>query len=94
MLFRPKSKKPTIFQGLYIGAIAQQIGRALFLIRPFSLFFGGFLDRHVMKFFGIKHIAAFKALNKLGVFMAGNNSNPGVFAGADHRFGGRIGFGL
>ena len=39
-----------------------------------------------MKLFRIKHIATFEALNKLCVFMAGNDSNPRVFAGGNHLF--------
>jgi hypothetical protein len=39
-----------------------------------------------VKFFGIEDIATFEAFNVLGVFMSGNNSNPRVFAGGNHRF--------
>jgi len=37
-----------------------------------------------MKLFRIKYIAAFKALDKFCVFVAGNDANPGVFAGGNH----------
>ena len=39
-----------------------------------------------MKFFGIEDIATFEAFNVLGVFMSGDNANPRVFAGGNHRF--------
>jgi hypothetical protein len=41
---------------------------------------------HVSKFFGVKDFATLQALDKLGVFVPGNDSNPGVFAGGSHRF--------
>jgi hypothetical protein len=56
------------------------------LILFFFFFLGRFLNGHVIKFFGIKDIAAFQAFNILGVFVAGNNSNLGVFAGGNHCF--------
>jgi hypothetical protein len=39
-----------------------------------------------VKFFGIEDIATFEAFNILGVFMSGDDSNPRVFAGGNHRF--------
>ena len=57
----------------------------------FILFFffplGRFLNGHIVKFFGIEDIPAFQAFNVFGVFVAGNNANPRVFAGGNHRFG-------
>ena len=43
-----------------------------------------FFDCHIVKLFGIKYIPTFKALDKFGVFVPGDNSNPGVFAGGNH----------
>lgn len=57
-----------------------------FLIGIFFLF-GGLLNRHVMKLFRIKDIAALKTLDIFRVLMAGDNSNPGVFAGGSHHCG-------
>ena len=60
----------------------QQRARLLLI---FFFLLGRFLDRHIVKFFGIKYIPALKALDELGVFVSGDNSNPGVFAGGNHR---------
>jgi hypothetical protein len=38
-----------------------------------------------VKFLGIEDIATFQAFNILGVFVSGDNSNPRVFAGGNHR---------
>ena len=57
------------------------------VIRSLVFLLGRFLDCHVVKFFRIEDIATFQALNIFGVFVAGNNSNPWVFAGGNHRFG-------
>jgi len=40
-----------------------------------------------MKLFGIKDFATLQALDKLRVFVSGNDSYPGVFAGGCHRIG-------
>jgi len=40
-----------------------------------------------VKFLGIEDIATFQAFNILGVFVSGDNSNPWVFAGGNHRIG-------
>ena len=40
-----------------------------------------------MKLFGIKDFATLQALDKLRVFVSGNASYPGVFAGGCHRIG-------
>ena len=63
------------------------LGRQAVLL-IFGLFFfllGRFFNRHVVKLFRIKHIATVETLHKLGVFVAGNDSNPGMFAGGNHR---------
>ena len=44
----------------------------------------GLFDSHVVKFFRIKYIATLQALNVLGIFMSGNNSDSRVFAGGSH----------
>ena len=54
------------------------------LVFQVLLLLGGFLDRHVVKFFGIKDIATLQALNILGILVSGNNSNSGMFAGGSH----------
>jgi hypothetical protein len=47
--------------------------------------FDGFFDFHVVKLFGIKDFATFQTLDKLRVFVSGNNSYSRVFAGGGHR---------
>jgi hypothetical protein len=62
------------------------VAKSSLLVRfPFFLF-GRFLNGHVVEFFGIEDVATFQAFNIFGVFVAGNNSNPWVFAGGNHRF--------
>lgn len=46
--------------------------------------FGGFFDRHIMELFGIKDFATFQALDEFTVFVSGDDSYPGVFAGGRH----------
>ena len=46
--------------------------------------FGGFFDRHIMELFGIKDFATFQALDEFTVFVPGDDSYPGVFAGGRH----------
>ena len=46
---------------------------------------GGFLNRHVLKLFGVKDFATLHALDVLGVVVPGDNSYPGMFAGGRHR---------
>src|ERR1700677_622838 len=48
---------------------------------------GGLFNRHVVKLFGVKDFATLQALDKLRVFVSGNDSYPGVFAGGCHRIG-------
>ena len=45
----------------------------------------GVFDFHIAKLFGIKDFAALKTLDKLGVFVAGDDSNLRVSAGGSHR---------
>jgi hypothetical protein len=62
-------------------------GAKLPLLVRFLFFpFGRFLDGHVVEFFGIEDVATFEAFDIFGVFVAGYNSNPWVFAGGNHRF--------
>jgi hypothetical protein len=56
---------------------------ASFLLDFFCVF-GGFFDRHIVKFFGIEDIATFQAFNIFRVFESGDNSYPWVFAGGNH----------
>jgi len=51
------------------------------------LWFGGFFNLHVTELFGVKDLATLQALDKLGVFVPGNDSYPGVFADGGHRLG-------
>ena len=44
----------------------------------------GFFDGHVLELFGVKDFATFQALDELSVFVSGDNSYSGVFAGACH----------
>jgi hypothetical protein len=48
--------------------------------------FGGFFNRHIVKFFGIEDVATFQAFNEFRVFLSGDNADPWVFAGGNHRF--------
>ena len=41
--------------------------------------FDGFFDLHVPKLIGVKDLATIHALDKLSVFVPGNDSDPGVF---------------
>ncbi|MFZ0306440.1 MAG: hypothetical protein WAL75_27385 [Terracidiphilus sp.] len=45
----------------------------------------GVFDFHVAKLFGIKNFATIQALDEFTVFVAGYDTNPGVFAGGSHR---------
>ena len=45
-----------------------------------------FFNLHVAKLFGVKDFATLQALDILGVFVPGDDSYPGVFAGGCHRF--------
>jgi len=51
------------------------------------LWFGGFFNLHVTELFGVKDLATLQALDKLRVFVPGNDSYPGVFADGGHRLG-------
>jgi hypothetical protein len=46
---------------------------------------GGVFNFHVAKLFGIKDFTTIQTLDKFRVFVAGYDSNPGVFAGGSHR---------
>ena len=48
--------------------------------------FGGFFNLHVAKLFGVKDLATLQALDKFRVFVPGDNSYLGMFAGGCHRF--------
>jgi hypothetical protein len=62
------------------------MAKSSLLVRFLFFLFGRFLNGHVVEFFGIEDVATFQAFNILGVLVAGNNSNPWVFAGGNHRF--------
>jgi len=47
---------------------------------------GVFFDLHIAELFGVKDLATLQALDKLGVFVPGNNTYFGVFADGCHRF--------
>src|SRR5580698_8076091 len=51
------------------------------------LWFGGFLNLHVAELLGVKDFATLQALDKLSVFVPGNDTYPGVLADGGHRFG-------
>ena len=51
------------------------------------LWFGGFFNLHVPKLLGVKDLATLQALDKLGVFVPGNDTYPGVLADGCHCFG-------
>jgi len=44
-----------------------------------------FFDLHIAKLFGIEDFATLQALDKLGVFVPGNDPDSGMFAGGCHR---------
>ena len=46
--------------------------------------FSSLFNLHVTKLFGVKDLATFLAFDKLCVFMPGDDSDPGVFAGGCH----------
>ena len=46
--------------------------------------FGGFLNLHVAELIGVENLAAFHAFNILDVFLAGDDTDFGVFAGGVH----------
>jgi hypothetical protein len=77
----------TAFAGIFTAEIHESLRfrhkSASFLLDFFCVF-GGFFDRHIVKFFGIEDIAAFQAFNIFGVFVSGDNSYPWVFAGGNH----------
>lgn len=79
---RPASACGSLFRdsyqldGLGIAGSLLVLDRILFLI--------GFFDSHILKFFGIKNFTTLKAFDKLGVFMPGDNTYPGMFAGGRH----------
>jgi hypothetical protein len=45
----------------------------------------GFFNLHIAKLFGIEDFATLQALDKLGVFVPGNDPDSGMFAGGCHR---------
>jgi hypothetical protein len=45
----------------------------------------GFFNCHIVKLFRIKDFTTFQALDVLRVFVSGNDSYPGMFAGGRHR---------
>ena len=51
----------------------------------FCICISDFFNLHVTELFGVKDVATFQALDILGVFVPGNDSNPGVSAGGCHR---------
>ena len=65
------------------GALTQagSISGVFFWVSGFS----GVFDFHVAKLFGIKDFTTIQALDEFTVFVAGNDSNPGMFAGGKHR---------
>ena len=50
------------------------------------LCFSGFFNLHIAKLFGVKDLATIQALDKLAVFVPGNDSYPGMLADGCHRF--------
>jgi len=46
--------------------------------------FSRFLDLHVAELFGVKDLSTLQALNELGIFVPGNDSHSGMFAGGRH----------
>jgi hypothetical protein len=58
--------------------------KRLFFVVFLDLVYGLF-NGHVMKLFGVKDFATLQALDELSVFVPGDNSHSGVFAGACHR---------
>jgi hypothetical protein len=48
--------------------------------------FGGFFNLHVAELIGVKDLATIQALDKLAVFMPGDDSYLGMLANGCHRF--------
>jgi hypothetical protein len=51
------------------------------------LWIDGFFNLHVAEFVGVEDLATLQALDKLAVFVPGDDAYLGVFADACHRFG-------
>jgi hypothetical protein len=52
--------------------------------------FDGFFDLHIAEFIGVKDLATILALDKLTVFVTGDDADFRVFAGACHFSGKRL----
>jgi|SRR5580658_6404417 hypothetical protein len=50
-----------------------------------ALCFGGVFDLHVAELLGVKNLATLQTLDKLHVFVPGDDSNLGMSAGGSHR---------
>lgn len=48
--------------------------------------FDGLFDLHIAKFFRVKDLATFQALNKFNIVMPGDDTHIRVFAGGGHDF--------
>ena len=67
------------------GPIRHDLCRGSVFVR-YVLGFSGFFNLHVTELFGVKDLATLQALDKLGVFVPGNDTYPGVLADGCHRF--------
>ena len=69
-----------------VAGIGDWARRLLSVVFGVALLVDRFFDRHIVKLFGVKDFATLQAFDKLCVFMPGDDSYPGVFAGGGHRF--------
>src|SRR5271169_2343543 len=82
------------------GTVKEALGSSDPGKEPGSIFrfclFGldGFLDLHVVKFFGVKDFATLQTLDKLGVIVPGDYTHSRVFANRCHRFLSRLDSGV
>ena len=66
-----------------MAQLSGSCGGLSFVFHVFCL--DGVFDFHIAKLFGIKDFATIQALDKFSVFVAGYDTNPGMFAGGSHR---------
>ena len=73
---------------LSMGAPAsgKRVAGRLFVVCHF-LSFSGFFNLHVAELLGVKDLATLQALDKLHVFVPGNDTYPGVLADGCHCLG-------
>ena len=77
------------FEELYslriaVSRSARVLERRIAVFRDI-FWFDGFFNLHISKLIGVEDLATLQALDKLGVFVPGNDTYTGVFADGCHR---------